>query len=159
MSLGDAIIAVLRDAGEPLHYVKITNLILERGLRQTEDPKYWDQVNRLMSLEIKNLGSASRFVRTSKGIYGLNPNPTDKADPGPRDDLPGMKPDDPALNLTDEAELNRREDLFLEERVSLLEKRCDRLATELKEVRELTVLALSTLSAGLNDQEERWRSS
>ena len=99
-----------------------------------------------------NKGSASRFVSMGKGrgIYDLNPNPTNKADPDPRDKLPDTKPHGPALNLTDEAELGRQEDLFLEEQVARLEEICDRLATkaELEEVHEMVVLALRTLSTG-----------
>ena len=148
MKLIDAILEVLRDAGEPLHYVKIAELIIERGLWKTTDLKPWAQVNSRISVEIKEKGSASRFVRTDRGMYGLNPNPTDKADPGPRDKLPDTKPDGPALDLTDKAGPGPSGKLFLEQRVDCLE-------AELKEVRKLAVLALSTLADLAKDSEER----
>ena len=134
LPLPDAIINVLRDAGKPLHYREITKRIRQRGLWETTDSKPWAQVNAVMSAEIKHKRASSRFIRDGRGIYRLSLDATDKQ--------LGTKPHDPAPNPTKKDAPGNREKLFLEQRVALLEERCDCLATELKQVR---------------DQVEEWR--
>ncbi|MCY3912019.1 MAG: HTH domain-containing protein [Chloroflexi bacterium] len=69
----DAAAVVLQDAGGPLHYREITERIRARQLWPTAGKTPWDSVNARIAVDIKELGAASRFVRTSPGHYALNP--------------------------------------------------------------------------------------
>lgn len=62
---------VLRQAGNPLHYEKITERILQSGAWTpiTKTPK--DSVNSAMVVDIQKNGPNSVFVRPERGIYGL----------------------------------------------------------------------------------------
>ena len=72
MNALDAAVVVLGDAEGPLHYQEITKRILERKLWTTEGRTPWDTVNAGLAVEIKNRGSASRYIRVSPGRYALN---------------------------------------------------------------------------------------
>ena len=69
----DAASAVLKDADGSLHYREITERMLARNLWTTAGKTPWDTVNARIAVDIKVLGAASRFVRTSPGCFALNP--------------------------------------------------------------------------------------
>lgn len=67
----DAIEQVLRaNGGGPMHYVDITDAIVEGGLRQSmgATPSFTVSAN---FVEDRKRGNASRFVQLGRGIYGL----------------------------------------------------------------------------------------
>lgn len=140
MSLPDAIINVLKDAGKPLHYHDITKRIRKRGLWETTDSKPWAQVNAVMSAEIKHKRASSRFARAGRGVYRLNLDATDTQ--------LGTKPHGPALNSANESTPGHQEKLFLEQRVDRIEDICNRLATkaELNELRDQVMELRKTLA-------------
>lgn len=74
MSVLDTVVAVLSQAEEPLHYKEITKRVLASGKWQTNGKTPADTINAQLTVEIKNLGQASRFRRAGKGVYALNPN-------------------------------------------------------------------------------------
>lgn len=67
-------IQLLREAQQPLGYIEITRLALERNLIETSgktpEATMASQINR----DIKSHKSDSPFVRVSPGIFRLNPN-------------------------------------------------------------------------------------
>ena len=130
----DRVEEVLRDAGKSLHYQEITEQMIERGW-QTKGLTPWSTVNAHIVTEMKK-GESSKFVRTGRGIYGINPDFTDKTDPLTPNQPPQPAPPRPS---------HEKEKLFLEERVALLEECCDRLRSELKELRDYL------------DSEDKWR--
>ena len=67
----DAIITVLKESQEPLHYQEITERILSRGLKSTAGATPSATVNAQIAASIKHEGGASAFVRVSKGIFAL----------------------------------------------------------------------------------------
>ena len=71
MKCSDAAYKVLKDAGEPLHYKKITNRMRRKGLWQSTGRTPETTVNRDISEEIKNLGKNSRFCRVGSGMYAI----------------------------------------------------------------------------------------
>lgn len=86
MNLLEAVIQVLSDAGEALHYEEITNRVLASGLWETTGKTPAATLSAQLSSDIKKHGSTSRFMRTGSGIYALNdgsavthqPKPTGK---------------------------------------------------------------------------------
>lgn len=73
MSALDAVYVVLREANEPLRHEEITRRILERGLWTTTGKTPDATVHARLAMDIKRHGAASRFVRTGKATFGLNP--------------------------------------------------------------------------------------
>ena len=71
MTALQAAIAVLREAGEPLHYEEITRRILAGGLWTTSGLTPEATLGARLSQSVKNEGDASPYVRTRKGTYGL----------------------------------------------------------------------------------------
>lgn len=71
MNVLDAAYAVLRDAGEPLHYRTLTDRILERDLWHTSGKTPWETINASLSVDIKERDVSSRFQRAAPGIYTL----------------------------------------------------------------------------------------
>ncbi len=71
MSLLDEVEAVLLEADRPLHYRDLTELVLRRGRWMTQGLTPGATVNARLSVDIKNCGSDSRFVRTGKGVFAL----------------------------------------------------------------------------------------
>lgn len=71
LSLKDAAIQVLRDAGEPLHYQEITKRILAGGLSQSSSKTPDASLNAVLAVDIKRNGPASPFVRVTPGVFGL----------------------------------------------------------------------------------------
>lgn len=68
-----AIIKVLSESKEPLHYLEITERILTRGLKSTAGATPDATVNAHIAASIKHDGMASPFVRVAKGIFTLRP--------------------------------------------------------------------------------------
>lgn len=71
MTFMEAALAILEDAGEPLHYGEITRRALERGLLKTTGKTPDESLNSRLSVEIKKNGDKSVFVRTEPGTFGL----------------------------------------------------------------------------------------
>ena len=72
MSCLDAAERVIREAGKPLHYKKITRAMKEKG--------YWNPrgktpaavtVSAILRKDVSDRGDRSRFVRVAQGVYGL----------------------------------------------------------------------------------------
>jgi hypothetical protein len=70
----DAIIMVLSESKEPLHYTDITERILSRGLKTTSGATPVATVNAQIAASIKHDGTASPFLRVTKGIFALRPS-------------------------------------------------------------------------------------
>ena len=68
----DAAAKVLKDAGKPLHYKEITLRAITRKLITPGGKTPADSMNSRISVDIKNKGTASGFVRTKAGMYGLS---------------------------------------------------------------------------------------
>jgi hypothetical protein len=73
-SFKSAAIQILSAGGKPMHYKEITKLAIEKGILETSGNTPDATMNAQISVEIKNLGDASDFVRTAPSTYGLNPN-------------------------------------------------------------------------------------
>jgi hypothetical protein len=69
-----AIIAVLTESKEPLHYHEITERIMTRGLKTTSGATPDATVNAQISASIKHDGTLSPFLRVAKGTFTLRPN-------------------------------------------------------------------------------------
>lgn len=67
----EAAYEILKEAGEPLHYEVVTERMLERGLWRTRGKTPSATVNARLAVDIKELGSASRFQRVARGIFTL----------------------------------------------------------------------------------------
>ena len=70
MSWTSAVKKVLEQAGEPLHYIEITERIIDQGLRTEFGATPAATVSSVITTAIKNEGYR-RFKRIGKGIYGL----------------------------------------------------------------------------------------
>ncbi|MBS1723123.1 MAG: hypothetical protein JSS66_09250 [Armatimonadetes bacterium] len=83
-----AIEKVIRDRGEPMHYMDVTEAIVTQGLRESlgATPSY--TVAAQFSQDLK-LGDRARFARFSTGVYGLREwlgeNPTVAVQSQPQD--------------------------------------------------------------------------
>ena len=77
MNALEAAAVVLDEAAEPLHYREITRRMLALKLWTTAGKTPWDTVNARMAVEIKERGSASRFLRVRRGWFALNRNATE----------------------------------------------------------------------------------
>lgn len=71
MGWREAIIQVLRDEDEPMHYADIADAIAERGLRSDIGATPTSTVAAVISMSIRNDGEYSPFVRVSRGHYAL----------------------------------------------------------------------------------------
>jgi len=65
----DAIITVLRDAKEPMHYAEIAAQIAQRSLREDLGATPPSTVVSIITTSLKNDGDKSPFFRTSRGYY------------------------------------------------------------------------------------------
>ena len=72
MTILEAAYAVLARAGEPLNNREIAERMLADGW-QTRGKTLWDSVSARISVDLQEHGSESRFTRTKRGHYGLNP--------------------------------------------------------------------------------------
>ena len=70
----NAIVTILTESKEPLHYDEITERILTRGLKTASGATPNATVNAQISASIKHEGAASLFDRVGKGIYRLRPS-------------------------------------------------------------------------------------
>lgn len=64
-------VAVLAEAGTPLHYRELTRRIQRRGRWMTSSRNPEAIVNNYLSKEVRASGEASRFSRTGRGIFQL----------------------------------------------------------------------------------------
>lgn len=69
----NAIITVLSESKDPLHYADITERILTRGLKSTAGATPDATVNAQIAASIKHDGTDSPFFRVAKGIFTLRP--------------------------------------------------------------------------------------
>jgi hypothetical protein len=67
----EAIVTVLSESPEPLHYQQITERILSRGLKSTAGATPSATVNAQIASSIKHEGASSPFVRVVKGVFAL----------------------------------------------------------------------------------------
>jgi len=65
-------IEVLKKAGKPLHYTEITRLALESGILETEGATPESSMNAQITVDIKNKGNGSDFMKTAPGTFTLN---------------------------------------------------------------------------------------
>lgn len=77
----DAIIAVLSESKDPLHYTDITERILTRGLKSTAGATPDATVNAQIAASIKHDGKTSPFYRVGRGIFTLRPPDSPAAQP------------------------------------------------------------------------------
>jgi len=86
LSLKDAARKVLLTAGEPLHYQEITKRILDGGLSQSKSKTPAASVNAVITVDIRQNGVASPFVRAGVGLVGLRElGAPSSAESGPND--------------------------------------------------------------------------
>jgi restriction system protein len=71
LSFADASEKVLEQRGVPLHYREITQQALDQQLIQTDGKTPAASLNAVLSVDIKQKGLQSRFVRSSRGVFGL----------------------------------------------------------------------------------------
>jgi restriction system protein len=71
MSAREAVVQVLRDAGEPLHADEITKRILESGLWATDGKTPRATIVAQICTDIQKRGAASPFVRTAPQTFAL----------------------------------------------------------------------------------------
>lgn len=76
-----AIITILSESKEPLHYHEITERIMTRGLKTTSGATPDATVNAQISSSIKHDGTASPFLRVAKGTFTLRSNGAVAAEP------------------------------------------------------------------------------
>lgn len=69
----NAIITILTESREPLHYHDITERILTRGLKTTSGATPDATVNAQIAASIKHDGGASPFLRVARGRFTLRP--------------------------------------------------------------------------------------
>jgi hypothetical protein len=67
----EAIIKVLSESAEPLHYREIAEHILSRGYYKTDGATPAATVNSQIASSIRHEGEHSPFIRVSKGIFAL----------------------------------------------------------------------------------------
>lgn len=75
----NAIIAVLTDSKQPLHYREITERILAGGLKTTDGATPDATVGAIITVSIKHDGSASPFIKVGKGIFALRNQTVEQA--------------------------------------------------------------------------------
>jgi restriction system protein len=74
MNLHDAVIQVLKEAGEPLHADDITKRVIAKGLWNTSGKTPAATVSAKLYSDIKQNGEASPFIQTAPQTFGLNPS-------------------------------------------------------------------------------------
>lgn len=67
-------IQILKQSKEPLHYKEITRLALEKGILETDGKTPEATMNSLLTMDIKNKGKASDFIKTKPATFTLNPS-------------------------------------------------------------------------------------
>jgi hypothetical protein len=71
MDVREALLTVLRDAGEPLHWTKVQDLALRAGYL---DPFEHPDVRRLVQDELHTLTREGAIARAGKGVYVAQPD-------------------------------------------------------------------------------------
>ena len=71
----DAVLAVLAEEGEPLHWTKVQDLALRRGYL---DPFETPDVRRQVQTALRALVGDGLAVRTAKGVYEAAPLPDER---------------------------------------------------------------------------------
>ena len=71
MSWWEAILAVLREANEPMHYTDIADEIVSRELRASVGATPANTVNSYLNYSLNQQGPSSPFERTARGYYRL----------------------------------------------------------------------------------------
>ena len=96
----DAAVSVLGNAKKPLSYREITLRAISHGMIASKGKTPANSMNALITADIKNNGTESKFVRTKPGTYGLNPN-RPKKEPGKKlGQEPGRQPNGPESKNT-----------------------------------------------------------
>ena len=67
----DAIVKILEESDNPLHYAEIAEQIIEQGLRENVGATPANAVGSYITSSIKNEGDASPFERVTRGVYRL----------------------------------------------------------------------------------------
>ena len=89
----DAVEEVLRRADGPLHYTEIARRIRDEGLWSTVGRTPEATVRSALAADIRERGSASRFIRAAPGRYTLNPEVTEAPAPDTEPEAaPGLRP-------------------------------------------------------------------
>ncbi|MBN1167755.1 MAG: winged helix-turn-helix domain-containing protein [Methanospirillaceae archaeon] len=80
MIVPDAVFPVLKESGDPLHYMEITRRIPEKNLWKSKGKTHERTINGLLVVDINTKGATSRFQQYCPGIYGLAefPEPAEK---------------------------------------------------------------------------------
>ena len=73
-SLPQAIKRLLNEEQRPMHYLKITEEIINRGYWQTTGKTPEATVSARLSTDVKHKGDKSCFIRTQPGCYYLREN-------------------------------------------------------------------------------------
>lgn len=94
MSWWDAILTVLRDSPEAMHYTDISDEIIKRGLRPTVGATPANTVNAMISGSLAYQGASSPFERTARGIYRLRNTPETTSQNGITQ-MPAIQPNVP----------------------------------------------------------------
>lgn len=71
LSWKDAIIEVLTDEGEAMHYVDIAEQIVERELRGSLGATPANSVNSVVSVSVRDEGVEGPFYKAGRGLFGL----------------------------------------------------------------------------------------
>ena len=113
LTLKEAAIELLR-IGEPMHYEKLTEEILAKGLAVSSSRTPAASLNAVIAVDIKRSGAKSAFVRVRPGVFGLRATPAATAAP---DLAPsGLEPENgtaaAAETTKDESEQRVRTPLF-----------------------------------------------
>lgn len=67
-------IDVLEESKKPLHYKEITRIALEKGILETDGKTPEASMNAQITMDIKNKGEASDFIKTAPATFSLNPD-------------------------------------------------------------------------------------
>ena len=73
-----AAIKILQEVKHPLHYKEITRLALEKGILKTDGKTPEASMNAQLTMDIKNKGKASDFIKVAPATFALNPNKQEK---------------------------------------------------------------------------------
>jgi len=71
LSWKDAIVKILEEAGQPMHYAEIADAIAERQLRSDLGATPPNSVNSTINLSMRKDGDTSPFVQIKRGEYSL----------------------------------------------------------------------------------------
>ncbi|MCX6164044.1 MAG: winged helix-turn-helix domain-containing protein [Ignavibacteriae bacterium] len=95
MTILEAVLKVLQDAGTPLHYQEITKRVLAAGLWKTAGKTPAATINACLAVDVKENGTASAFSRAGRGVFALNTERTEQPLHAPVDVRPADQPKNP----------------------------------------------------------------